>query len=110
MSTYLVRLQGGYELVGMFVADSRMALFWSIDEVTNPGQCEFCRLSDGDGVMFPLPGGGQMESCRIKGITDDSAEINLDGIAFTESAIPKIIALDDQDWQRFEPGFSHISA
>ena len=47
MTTALVRLIEGKNIVGMFVYRDPEDLFWLIDQATNPYECEFINLKYG---------------------------------------------------------------
>ena len=51
MSGFIVRVIETRELVGFFGADSLVALRDCVDEVCDPGSCEYARLEQG-GVTF----------------------------------------------------------
>ena len=40
-ATYFVRVKESKELVGVFIVDSIRDLDWAVDEITDPGGCEF---------------------------------------------------------------------
>jgi hypothetical protein len=52
MATALVRMRDDYQIVGIFTFTTLMELFWSIDECTDPYECEFIRIQHG-GIYFP---------------------------------------------------------
>ena len=61
MSAYIARLIGTNELVGFVIADTTKDLFWAIDEVTDPHECEYKRITGG-GILWHGGGAGEMYS------------------------------------------------
>lgn len=62
-ATYVVRLakEPGEpaELVGLFVARDSNELYWLIDEVTDPSDCEYARAPNGFGITWADKGSGR---------------------------------------------------
>lgn len=54
MSTYLVRMAGSRELVGLFWADSLSSLAHVVDECVSPSLCEAKNIRLG-GIFWPMP-------------------------------------------------------
>lgn len=97
MNVYLARLIQNKEVVGLFAAENMRDLFWAIDEVTNPYECEWIEAPSGAGVCFHNPN---------EPSTDDWDE------DITAAAAPSDVLLcamldteeEDVDWQAFDHG------
>lgn len=56
MANYIVRLQEGKEIVGIFSTISLTCLFAMVDEVTDPLDCEYRTMDQNGGIVWPFPG------------------------------------------------------
>lgn len=57
MTLYIARLADTKELVAIFEAASMNAIFWSLDRVVNPAECEYAQVG-GLFIGFPRSGVG----------------------------------------------------
>jgi hypothetical protein len=75
MTAYLVRLTAEqahpHEIVGIFVAETRDALFWLVDEAASPLECECIKLGNGGIYWDAFTGKRVPEAAPADHLLDD---------------------------------------
>jgi hypothetical protein len=76
MKLYLVRIIENQEAVGLFWSSGGDELWWAVDQVTAPGDCEWAAVKGGIGVIWPDGGAGRIGVDRddVKGFSMGGAE------------------------------------
>jgi hypothetical protein len=105
MSAYIARIIGTNELVGFVIADNTEDLFWAVDEVTNPHECEYKRITRG-GVLWH--GVGEVYSTELDDEGTGFTSTPLDGAELAEATFMQYE--DKRAWKRFadNTGYSEI--
>lgn len=110
---YLVRAKGTKELVGFFAAPTQKRLFWIIDEVTSPYECEYQKVESG-GVCWPsgdTPKLGNLVYNDFGHAEELYEDDNMSGAEFTQDLYELInecrsnYAFKQGPWRSFPDGF-----
>jgi hypothetical protein len=100
MSAYIVRLIDTDELVGFLVADTTKDLFWSIDELLNPHECEYKRITGG-GIFWGESGAGEMyPTIPVEDFEEYFELPPLDGASLAQWTQREYE--DERPWKRFK--------
>ena len=102
MRMFMVRLVENKEPVGLFWAENLERLWWDIDEVTDPGQCEYVPIDRPVAVIWPDPMDGAtigepFEADEATGESSDAEEANLEavraGVQWSEAMLDYVMGL-----------------
>jgi hypothetical protein len=100
MSAYIVRLIDTDELVGFLIADTTKDLFWAIDELLNPHECEYKRITGG-GIFWGESGAGEVYSTiPVEDFEECFEPLPLDGASLAQWTQQEYE--DERPWKRFK--------
>ena len=99
MKLYLVRLIENQEAVGIFWSSGGNDLWWEVDEVTAPGDCEWVVVKGNAAVIWPARGADRM------GVDpdDEVGGFSMDGAEASESLGAYVDSWRPLKWTAFDP-------
>jgi hypothetical protein len=105
MPAYLVRTIDEHDIVGFFVGDEIEDILITIDECTDPGDCEYIELPVGGilwsspAIAVPLdPGSDEDENA------ENGQELPWDKVSLSETWWSAVYGYTDDEWTEFFPG------
>lgn len=103
MPAYLVRIIDTHDLVGIYYVETILQLIVIIDECTDPGACEYTRLTFPGGIMWESP--AVSVPVERPGGTDGSEPdpVPWEAASVTERWFNVIYGYEKCRWKRFYP-------
>lgn len=98
MKLYLVRLIENQEAVGLFWSNGGDELWWEVDQVTAPGDCEWTAIKRSAAVIWPDGGADRVAVDR-----DDDESFNMDGAEADAHLSEYVDGWRPLKWTAFNP-------